>query len=343
MDKTFNLDDYDYRVPQELIAQKPLDNRDHSRLMVLDRKTGKIQHDYFYNISEYFSAGDCLVLNDTKVIPARLFGSTKKTGAGIEILVLGRKAGRTWEVMMKNSRRVKAGDVVEFDEGTELKVIKKTGKTAEVEFNMNETNLIIMLWKTGTVPLPPYIKNDALQANHRERYQTVYAEHEGAKAAPTAGLHFTGKLLEEIGNKGIKTARVTLHVGLGTFEAIAESDIRNHKMHEEEYFIDTKNAAIINEAPGRTIACGTTSLRVLESACRDGKIPAESGKTGIYIYPGYEFKKTNALITNFHLPKTSLLALVYAFGGMEFVKKAYDAAINEKYRFFSYGDAMLIL
>jgi S-adenosylmethionine:tRNA ribosyltransferase-isomerase len=343
MDDMFDLSNYDYRVPQELIAQEPLLNRDRSRLLVLEKNTGKITHDYFYNLKTYLNAGDCLVLNDTKVVPARLFGKTRKTGAAVEILVLARNENRTWEVMMKNSRRVDEGSLVSFGEDIELKVVRKKGKTAEVEFNLNESTLKKALWKHGTVPLPPYIKNETSADIHRERYQTVYAEHEGARAAPTAGLHFTPKLLDEIRGKGIKTARVTLHVGMGTFEAVSETDIRKHKMHEEEYMVDSKNAAVINETTGRIIAAGTTSLRVLESAVRDGKIPEIHDKTGIYIYPGYEFKKVQGLITNFHLPKTTLLALVYAFAGADNVKRAYAAAIKEKYRFFSYGDAMLII
>jgi S-adenosylmethionine:tRNA ribosyltransferase-isomerase len=207
-----------------------------------------------------------------------------------------------------------------FSEDIELRLVKKKGKTVEVEFNLNESTLKKVLWKSGTVPLPPYIKEGALNEGHRERYQTVYAENEGARAAPTAGLHFTKGLLEEIRKKGVRTARVTLHVGLGTFEAITENDIRNHKIHVEEYRVDAGNAALINEAPGRIICAGTTSLRVIESAAGNGKIQEIHEKTGIYIYPGYRFKKVNALITNFHLPKTSLLALVYAFAGVENAK-----------------------
>jgi S-adenosylmethionine:tRNA ribosyltransferase-isomerase len=208
---------------------------------------------------------------------------------------------------------------------------------------MDEADLRKMLWKSGTVPLPPYIKKGASDEKHRERYQTVYAEKEGAKAAPTAGLHFTRQLLGRLAVQGVKMARVTLHVGLGTFEAVAEDDIRGHRMHEEEFEVDKNNASLINSAEGRIIAVGTTSMRALESAVSGGKIEAMSKKTGIYIYPGYEFKAADGLITNFHLPKTTLLALVYAFGGMEFVKKAYAEAIKRKYRLFSYGDAMLII
>lgn len=343
MNKIFDLSNYDYKVPEALIAQEPLKRRDHSRLLVLERRTGKITHDYFYNIAKYFTSGDCLVLNNTKVIPARLFGRTEKTGAGIEILILDRKADRTWEVMMKNSRRVKEGDVIIFPDGIKTKIMKKTGKTVEVEFNLSETELKKKLWKSGVVPLPPYIKKGALQESHKNRYQTVYAEHEGAKAAPTAGLHFTEKLLKEISKKGVKTAHVTLHVGMGTFEAITEEDIRKHKMHEEEYTVDEQNAKLINETTGRIIAVGTTSLRVIESAVKNNKMQAVHAKTGIYIYPGYEFNKTDVLVTNFHLPRTSLLALVSAFAGIDIIKKTYDTAIREKYRFFSYGDAMLIL
>jgi S-adenosylmethionine:tRNA ribosyltransferase-isomerase len=343
MNNIFDLSNYDYKIPQELIAQEPLNQRDHSRLLVMERKTGKISHDFFYNIGKYFNSGDCLILNNTKVIPARLFGRTEKTGAAVEILILDKKEGRIWDVMMKNSRRVKPGEKVMFPEDIELKIIEKHGKTVEAEFNMDERNLKKILWKSGVIPLPPYIKKGALRQEHRQRYQTVYAEHEGAKAAPTAGLHFTEKLLEEIKNNGVKTAYVTLHVGLGTFEEISQGDIRKHVMHTEEYRVDENNAGLINESKGRIIAAGTTSLRVIEAAYKAGKIPAKTDSTDIYIYPGYKFIRTNALITNFHLPRTTLLALVSAFAGIDNIKNAYQTAIIEKYRFFSYGDAMLII
>ncbi len=357
MKNIFELSNFDYKMPRELIAQKPLLERDQSRLLVLDRKTGVIAHDYFYNIKNYLKAGDCLVLNDTKVIPARLFGKTAKTGAKIEILVLDRgnriddgppvdfkRTGSTaWEVMMKNSRRVKQGSKVIFPGGMELVVTGITGKTALVEFNFEEKELIGKLWETGTMPLPPYIKEGAGDKTHKIRYQTVYAEHEGAKAAPTAGLHFTKELLEKLKAGKISPAYVTLHVGLGTFEAISEKDIRKHRMHAEHFEIDKKNADIINSAPGRIIACGTTAVRVIESAAEAGGMREMKADTGIFIYPGYEFRKTQGLITNFHLPRTTLFALVCAFAGMENVKNAYNEAIRMKYRFYSYGDAMLII
>jgi S-adenosylmethionine:tRNA ribosyltransferase-isomerase len=339
----FDISNYDYRIPRELIAQRPLEKRDASRLLVLDRKSGSIKHDKFYNIAEYFDPGDCIVLNDTKVLPARLFGKTEKTGAGIEILVLEHKQADIWEVMMKNSRRVKEGTRIIFPGGIELIVLKKQGKIVEAEFNMKEGDLKKALWLTGKVPLPPYIKENTVGEIHRLRYQTVYAESEGAKAAPTAGLHFTKTLLEKIRGKRVRKAFVTLHVGIGTFEAVMEKDVRKHRMHEEYFEINSRNAGIINSTKGRVAAVGTTALRALESAAgTDGRIGAKTGYTGLYLFPGCEFRRTDMLITNFHMPRTTLFILVCAFAGIENAKKAYTEAINHKYRLYSYGDAMLI-
>ncbi|HRU38252.1 MAG TPA: tRNA preQ1(34) S-adenosylmethionine ribosyltransferase-isomerase QueA [Candidatus Goldiibacteriota bacterium] len=342
MKKIYDLSYYDYEVPEALIAQRPLSERDACRLLVLERKTGRMTHDFFYNIGGYMAAGDCLVLNDTRVIPARLYGKTE-TGAKIEILILGRKEGSIWEVMMKNSRRAAENCEVFFDNDIRMTVLSKKGKTAEVSFNMDESLLLKTLRQNGIIPLPPYIKENALDASHRDSYQTVYASNEGAKAAPTAGLHFTARLLRSLENAGVRKAFVTLHVGMGTFEPVVEADIRKHNMHTEEYTVTQEAAGIINSCKGRKIACGTTSLRVLESSVKAGKIVPGSGRTGIYIYPGYSFAATDGLITNFHLPKTTLLALVYAFAGEKNAKKAYDEAIRKKYRLFSYGDAMLII
>ena len=339
----YNLSNYDYTVPQDLIAQRPLEIRDASRLLVLDRKTGGITHDRFQNIAGYFEPGDCIVLNDTKVLPARLFGKTEKTGAGIEILVLERKRGTVWDVMMKNSRRVNEGARIIFPGGLELTVLKKHGKIVEAEFNMKEKEVNKVLLLSGHAPLPPYIKEDADGIIHRSRYQTIYAEAEGARAAPTAGLHFTEALLKKIQKKKVRKAFVTLHVGIGTFEAVTEKDIREHIMHEEFFRISGKSAGIINSVKGKVAAVGTTALRALESAAdTGGKIRAKTGYTGLYLFPGSEFRRTDMLITNFHMPRTSLFILICAFAGIENTKKAYNEAIKEHYRLYSYGDAMLI-
>ncbi len=346
MEKLYNLESYNYTLPERLIAQTPPEKRGDSRLLVLYKDSGKIEDRMFREIPLLLPKQSCLVMNDTKVLPARLFGVTKKTGAKIEILLLNEKENNLHEVMMKNSRRVKEGDEIEFDSGLIFRVAEKHGKTVTGGFNRSGEALYCVFRERGTIPLPPYITQDTDSALHKERYQTVYAKKEGAKAAPTAGLHFTGQILAEIKNQGITTAPVTLHVGLGTFEAVSESDIRNHKMHSEYYEIAKSSADIINAAVsnGKTVtAAGTTSLRTLESACVNGKIKEGSGSTSIYICPGYEFKAVNALITNFHLPKTSLLALACAFAGYDYIMKAYSHAVNKEYRFFSYGDAMLII
>jgi S-adenosylmethionine:tRNA ribosyltransferase-isomerase len=315
--------------------------------MVLNRESGEIKHSHFSSVTGYFAPGDCLVINDTKVIPANLDGKTEKTGSAISVLVLDNLKGNVWDVLMKNSRRVDEGDFVLFDGQIRLRVVKKKGRLVEAEFNLKPDELIKKLWDFGSMPLPPYIKDDAKNAKHRERYQTVYAENQGAVAAPTAGLHFTPDMFSSLREKGVIIAPVTLHVGLGTFESISEEDIRTHRMHSENYEVSGKTAAAVNTAKtaGKKIfTVGTTSMRVLEAATSpgDGLIPGK-GSTSIYIYPGYKFKTVDRLITNFHLPKTSLLALVSAFAGLENIRRAYAAAIAEKYRLFSYGDSMLIL
>jgi S-adenosylmethionine:tRNA ribosyltransferase-isomerase len=339
----YDVNTYDYEYPQELVAQKPLADRAASKLLVLERYSGKITHDVFRNIGKHLLPGDCMVMNDTKVIPARLYGVKESTGAKIEILLEAR-SGDNWIVMMKNSRRVKEGEEVAFPEGIRAQVIKKQGKTVEVKFNFKDMELMSKIWKAGVMPLPPYITENPESKEHNERYQTVYAASEGAKAAPTAGLHFTRELIEKLEAKSIKTTRITLHAGMGTFEPVTESDMRSHNMHSENFEIPHEAATMINSAKkfGRVIAVGTTSLRALESAVKNDRVYYGSGTTDLYILPGYNFKVADALITNFHLPKTTLMALVCAFAGVENIKNAYEEAIRKKYRLFSYGDAMLI-
>jgi S-adenosylmethionine:tRNA ribosyltransferase-isomerase len=301
----------------------------------------------FTSVINYINPGDCLVVNDTKVIPANLEGKSEKKGSSISILILDNLHGNIWDVLMKNSRRVDEDDFVLFDEGIRLKVIKKKGKLVEAEFNFSPEELLIKLWRAGSMPLPPYIKEEIKNQKHRERYQTVYAANEGAKAAPTAGLHFTDEVMSKLKSKGVKIAPITLHVGLGTFESISENDIRLHKMHSENYEVSESSAEVINNTKkngNNIIAVGTTSMRVLEAACApNGELIPQKNSTSIYIYPGYSFKMVDRLITNFHLPKTSLLSLVTAFAGMDNIKAAYAEAIKEKYRLFSYGDSMFIL
>jgi S-adenosylmethionine:tRNA ribosyltransferase-isomerase len=342
----YNLADYDYIFPKELIAQTPLKDRSASRLMILDKKDGGIEHDTFSNITDHIFPGDCLVLNNTMVIPANLDGFAEKTGAKIGILVLDNISGDRWDVLMKNSRKVQEGEYVAFGEGIRLCIIRKKGRIVEVEFNYGPEELVRRLWKAGTMPLPPYIKENIKDPSHRQRYQTVYAKNEGAKAAPTAGLHFTGDIFDRLDKKGVKLAYVTLHVGIGTFESITADDIRQHKMHSEAYEITAQDANIINttkDSGGRVIAVGTTSMRAIESAAdTHGRISQKKNTTDIYIYPGYQFRICDAIITNFHLPRTSLLVLVSAFAGKEAIRHAYDEAITNRYRLFSYGDSMLI-
>lgn len=335
--------DFYFNLPEEQIAQVPLEDRTHSRLMVLDKVTGKTSHHHFYDILEELQAGDCLVLNDTRVIPARLFG-VRPTGGKVEILLLTRKDEKRWEVLVKPGKKARPGDEIIFGDG----ILK-----AKVEEVIEDGNRIIsfdyegifeeVLDRLGEMPLPPYIHE---KLEDRERYQTVYSKNEGSAAAPTAGLHFTKTLLQQIADKGVKIAYVTLHVGLGTFRPVKEDDILKHDMHSEFYQIDEANAQIINEAKqagGRIISVGTTSTRTLESNANDkGMITAGSGWTKIFIYPGYKFKCIDALITNFHLPESTLIMLVSALAGKDHVLAAYNEAVQEGYRFFSFGDAMFI-
>ena len=339
-----DVKDFDYDLPEELIAQDPLEDRSSSRLMVLDKKTGEVSHHVFKEIVKYLRPGDCLVLNNTKVIPARLFGVKEGTMAKIEILLLKRRQNDVWETLVKPGKKAKPGTRIIFGDGL------LTGEVIDV---VDDGNRLIqfsyegifeeILDKLGQMPLPPYITH---QLKDKNRYQTVYAKHEGSAAAPTAGLHFTTELLEKIKAMGVNIARVTLHVGLGTFRPVKVENILDHHMHSEFYVVTQEAADMINNTRkngGRVIAVGTTSTRTLESvALEDGTIPAKSGWTEIFIYPGYKFKAIDCLITNFHLPESTLVMLVSALAGREHVLHAYEVAVQEKYRFFSFGDAMFI-
>ncbi|MCD8014256.1 MAG: tRNA preQ1(34) S-adenosylmethionine ribosyltransferase-isomerase QueA [Lachnospiraceae bacterium] len=352
--------DFKFDLPQELIAQDPLEDRSASRLLVLDKETGAIEHRHFYNIIEYLNPGDCLVLNNTKVIPARLYGNRVleentdaheptrpewKLGAAIEVLLLKRRAGDVWETLVRPGKKARPGTRIVFGDGILV------GEVIEV---VEEGNRLIrfsyegifeeILDRLGQMPLPPYITHELKDKN---RYQTVYAKYDGSAAAPTAGLHFTPELLDQIRAKGVQIAEVTLHVGLGTFRPVKVEDVTQHHMHSEFYRIEEAAARIIRETKaggGRVICVGTTSCRTIESAAQrfDGDIQACSGWTDIFIYPGYEFRLLDALITNFHLPESTLLMLVSALAGKENILHAYQVAVKERYRFYSFGDAMYI-
>ena len=338
------VSDFNYNLPQELIAQVPIKNRDESRLMVLDKKNKTIEHKIFKDIINYLKPGDCLVRNNTKVIPARLYGIKEETGANVEFLLLNRIEGDIWEVMVRPGRRLQEGARVTFGDGIlKAEILEKmAGGSRKVRFKYNGIFNEI-LDQIGLMPLPPYI-HETLK--DKDRYQTVYAKYEGSAAAPTAGLHFTDELLEQIQEKGIEIANVTLHVGIGTFRPVKEENIEDHDMHTEHYYIKKEDADKINKAKSngnRVIAVGTTSCRVLESvADENGQVKEIEGDTNIFIYPGYKFKCIDALITNFHLPESTLIMLVSAFSNREFIMKAYNEAVKEKYRFFSFGDAMFI-
>lgn len=336
--------DFYYDLPKELIAQDPLEDRSASRLMHLNKETGEYEHGHFRDILKYLKPGDCLVINDTKVIPARLYGSKVGTDAAIEILLLKRRENDIWETLVKPGKKCKVGTVISFGDGI------LTGEVVDI---VDEGNRLIqfhydgifeeILDQLGEMPLPPYITHKLQDKN---RYQTVYAKHEGSAAAPTAGLHFTKELLQQVQDAGVKIAHVTLHVGLGTFRPVKVEDVTQHHMHSEFYVVEEDQAKLINDtkaAGGRVIAVGTTSCRTLESATgEDGILKAGSGWTEIFIYPGYQFKCIDALITNFHLPESTLLMLVSALAGKEKIMHAYEVAVQEKYRFFSFGDAMFI-
>lgn len=340
------VDLFDFHLPEELIAQTPLEERASSRLMVLNKENGHIEHDIFKNIKNYVRAGDCLVLNDTRVLPARLFGEKEGTGAKIEVLLLKQIEGDTWETLVKPAKRIKEGTVITFGNGllTATCVGEKDHGGRIFTFQY-EGIFYEVLDALGEMPLPPYIKE---QLDDKERYQTVYAKERGSAAAPTAGLHFTDALLEELKEMGVHIAFITLHVGLGTFRPVSVDDIDEHEMHAEFFQVTEGTARLLNDVRatgGRIITVGTTSTRTLETiaTANDGKFVADSGWTNIFIYPGYEFKAIDGMITNFHLPKSTLIMLVSALAGRENVIHAYNKAVEEKYRFFSFGDAMLIL
>ena len=343
-----NVSDFDYNLPEELIAQKPAEKRDSSRLMVMHMDTDKIEHRHFYDVLEYLNPGDCLVMNNSKVIPARLFGTKKATGAKVEFLLSKRLDGDRWETLVKPGKRAKIGDVISFsdDKLFQAKIVDYGSEgTRIVEFEY-EGIFMERLEELGKMPLPPYIERESTSED-KDRYQTVYCKEEGSVAAPTAGLHFTEELLQKAQEKGVRLAYVTLHVGIGTFRPVKCDVVEEHKMHFEEYEIDEENAALINETRergGKIIAVGTTSTRTLESAAGDdGFVVPGAGSTGIFIYPGYKFKVIDALITNFHLPKSTLLMLISALYDREKILAAYEIAVRERYHFFSYGDACLII
>ena len=337
--------DFYYNLPDELIAQTPVEPRDSSRLLVLDRECGSIEHKHFYDIIDYLEEGDCLVANDSRVLPARIFGTKKDTGANVEFLLLKQVENNRWETLCKPGKKAKVGTEFIFGDGimTATVVEVKDDGNRVVEFECEE-NFFATLDKIGQMPLPPYITK---KLEDKERYQTVYSNELGSAAAPTAGLHFTKVLMERIKAKGVKIVYVTLHVGLGTFRPVKVDDVTKHKMHSEHFELPEYTARVINEtkaAGKRVIAVGTTSCRTLESvATQFGEIKACEGWTDIFIYPGYEFKVLDGLITNFHLPESTLIMLVSAFAGYDNIMNAYKTAVNERYRFFSFGDAMAIL
>lgn len=345
METGFHKSDYYYELPEELIAQDPLADRASSRLMVLDKETGEIVHRHFYDIIDYLHPGDCLVLNNTKVMPARLYSVKEETGAVIEVLLLKRLADGCFETLVRPGKKAKPGTVLSFGggilKGTVLEVLEEGNRKIQFSYEGIFEEILDQL---GEMPLPPYIHHKLQDKN---RYQTVYAKEEGSAAAPTAGLHFTKELLQKIEDKGVHLAYVTLHVGLGTFRPVKTENILEHHMHKESYYVEEAAARLINEtkkAGKRVICVGTTSVRTVESAAmEDGQVAAGNGDTGIFIYPGYRFRVPDALITNFHLPESTLLMLVSAMAGREKVLKAYEEAVREKYRFFSFGDCMLIM
>lgn len=337
--------DFYYDLPQELIAQTPIEPRDHSRLMVLHRDSDQIEHKHFYDIIEYLNEGDCLIVNDSRVIPARIYGYKEDTGAKIEFLLLKQISGNRWETLVKPGKKAKVGTRFIFGDGLlKAEVVDVTEDGNRIVKLFSEENIFATLDKIGQMPLPPYITE---KLEDQERYQTVYSNELGSAAAPTAGLHFTNELLDRIRAKGVNIGYVTLHVGLGTFRPVKVDDVTKHKMHSEHYEIPAQTAELIQKtkaAGKRVIAVGTTSCRTLESVAAEyGEIKACDGYTDIFIYPGFEFKVLDGLITNFHLPESTLIMLVSAFYGYDKTMKAYENAVKEKYRFFSFGDAMAIL
>ena len=344
-DKEFmTLEDFDYYLPEEQIAQDPLEHRSDSRLMVLDKKTGELEHKHFYDICDYLKPGDCLVINNTKVIPARLIGEKEGTGGKVEVLLLTRKLDNTWETLVLPGKNARIGQKLSFGNGLlkaeVIDIVEEGDRIIRFDFDGIFEEILDQL---GQMPLPPYITH---QLKDRNRYQTVYAKYEGSAAAPTAGLHFTKELLQEIRDMGVNIAEVTLHVGLGTFRPVKEENVLEHHMHTEYYKVTKEAADMINAAKAsgnRVIAVGTTSTRTLEAAAEeDGTLREKSGWTDIFIYPGYKFKVIDCLITNFHLPKSTLIMLVSALASREHILAAYNEAVKEGYRFFSFGDAMFI-
>jgi S-adenosylmethionine:tRNA ribosyltransferase-isomerase len=343
-EQTLKTSDFYFDLPEELIAQTPIEPRDHSRLMILDKSTGKIQHKHFYDIVDYLEPGDCLILNDSRVLPARLYGIKEETGARVEFLLLENKGNDVWEALAGPGKRAKKGSRFTFGDGLlrceVIDVLEDGNRLIHFEY---EGMFFSILDQIGQMPLPPYIKE---KLQDKERYQTVYSKETGSAAAPTAGLHFTPELLQKIKDKGVSIGFVTLHVGLGTFRPVSAEKITDHKMHSEHYHMSEETASLINTAKSngkRVIAVGTTSCRTIESvAQKEGCIRESEGWTDIFIYPGYEFKGLDALITNFHLPESTLIMLVSALAGREHILNAYKTAVEEKYRFFSFGDAMFI-
>lgn len=339
-----DVKDFYFDLPEELIAQDPLEDRASSRLLVLDKETGEVRHRGFRDIVEYLKPGDCLVINDTKVIPARLLGIKKDTGAKIEILLLKRREDDIWETLVRPGKKAKPGTVIDFGEGlltgTVIDTVDEGNRLVKFSYKGIFEEILDQL---GQMPLPPYITH---QLQDKNRYQTVYAKHDGSAAAPTAGLHFTKELLKQIEDMGVQIAHVTLHVGLGTFRPVKVQNVLDHHMHSEFYVVEETEAKKVNDAKaagGRVVCVGTTSCRTVESASTEGGIlEAKTGWTEIFIYPGYRFKVLDALITNFHLPESTLVMLVSALGGREHILDAYKEAVKERYRFFSFGDAMFI-
>ncbi|WP_042223349.1 tRNA preQ1(34) S-adenosylmethionine ribosyltransferase-isomerase QueA [Oceanobacillus manasiensis] len=341
-----NIEDFDFHLPEELIAQTPLEDRTSSKLLVLNKETKEISHKRFKEIKDYFKPGDCLVLNDTRVLPARLYGAKEDTGANIEVLLLHQEKGDTWEVLAKPAKKVKQGTVISFGDGklraTCVGIKEHGGRIMEFSY---KGIFYEVLDELGEMPLPPYIKE---KLPEKERYQTVYAKEEGSAAAPTAGLHFTNELLSELETLGVTVTFITLHVGLGTFRPVSVENIDDHQMHAEFYQMSKETADTLNQVKaqgGRVISVGTTSTRTLETIARDhdGTFVETSGWTDIFIYPPYQFRAVNGLITNFHLPKSTLIMLVSALADKESILHAYEEAVKERYRFFSFGDAMLII
>ncbi len=336
--------DFYYDLPEELIAQAPLKKRDNSRLLKLNRTTGEIEHKNFFDIKCYLKKGDCLVLNNTRVLPARIFGVREDTGSVVEFLLLKQRDTDIWECLAGPGKKAKVGKLFKFSDKLSCEVIDITEEGNRIVKFLHNGEFFSVLSEIGQMPLPPYIKE---KLHDNERYQTVYSKELGSAAAPTAGLHFTKKLLKELKEIGVNIAYVTLHVGLGTFRPVKVDDVTKHKMHSEEYFVTQKTADLINETKkngGRVICVGTTACRTVESVAKEhGKMVECSGNTDIFIYPGFEFKVMDGLITNFHLPESTLIMLVSAFAGYDNVMNAYKIAVNEKYRFFSFGDAMIII